>query len=152
MPTAARGFTLIELLIAVAIGALLYAVAIPVYTTYALRAQVGEAIAALGELDMRIERFMADSFRPPNDLAELPGEVPEDPWGQPYRYLRIDGGAPGVLGEVRKDRNLNPINSDYDLYSVGPDGETAPQLVVPTSQDDVVRAGNGGYIGLAGDF
>lgn len=152
MSTPARGFTLVELMVAVVIGALLMAVAVPVYTGYVERARVAQAVSDLGALDMRIERFMAQNFRPPNGLNELPGTLPLDPWGGAYRYLRIEGAPPGVMGQVRKDRNLNPINSDYDLYSMGADGASLPALVAARSQDDVVRAGNGGYIGLAADF
>jgi general secretion pathway protein G len=48
-----------------------------------------------------------------------------------------------------KDRNLVPINYDYDLYSVGKDGQTQPPLTVQASWDDVIRANGGGYVGLA---
>ena len=90
-----------------------------------------------------------------------------DPWGNPYQYLRIDssgvpgaggpggggpgGGGPGGggLGQVRKDKNLVPINSDYDLYSMGRDGQSVSPLTAEPSRDDVVRASNGSYIGLA---
>ena len=147
-----RGFTLVELLMAVAIGALLFAIAAPLYTAYVDRSRTGQAIADLGTLDMRIERFSADNFRPPDSLDDLPGTIPVDPWGRPYAYLRIAGAGPAVLGQVRKDRSLNPINSDYDLYSVGPDGESLATLANPLSQDDIVRAGNGGFIGVAADF
>lgn len=152
MPTAASGFTLIELLMAVAISALLFAVAMPVYTSYTTRVRVTQAIADLGQLDMRIERFVADNFRPPDTLDDLAGTVPSDPWGRPYQYLRIQGAGPGVQGKVRKDRKMNPINGDYDLYSMGSDGESRAPLVAKHSQDDIVRAGNGGFIGLAADF
>lgn len=147
-----NGFTLVELLVAVVIGVLLTAVAVPVYTDYVDRSRVAQAIADLSALDLRIERFVANNFRPPDGLADLPGAVPLDPWGASYQYLRIEGAGPGIKGQVRKDRNLNPINSDYDLYSMGKDGQTKLPLVAPQSQDDVVRAGNGGFVGLAADF
>jgi general secretion pathway protein G len=50
---------------------------------------------------------------------------------------------------MRKDRNLVPINSDYDLYSMGPDGESMPPLTAARSRDDIVRANNGGFVGTA---
>jgi general secretion pathway protein G len=61
-------------------------------------------------------------------------------------------GGPGSIGQARKDRNLVPINSDYDLYSVGPDGRSVPPLTAHHSQDDIVRARNGAYIGPASEF
>jgi general secretion pathway protein G len=137
---------------AVAIGALLLAIAVPAYQEYVDRSRAAQALSDIGQLDMRIERFAADNFRYPAALAELPGDLPVDPWGQPYRYLRIEGEGPGIIANVRKDRNLVPVNSDFDLYSIGPDGQTRPPLVARPSRDDIVRAGNGSFIGAASDF
>jgi general secretion pathway protein G len=53
---------------------------------------------------------------------------------------------------MRKDRNLVPINSDYDLYSVGPDGDSSLPLTAATSRDDIVRANDGRFIGKAEDY
>ena len=61
-----------------------------------------------------------------------------------------DGGA--YIGEARKDHFLVPLNSDYDLYSVGKDGESRAPLSVPVSADDVIRANDGAYIGLAANY
>jgi general secretion pathway protein G len=61
-------------------------------------------------------------------------------------------GGGNVMGEVRKDRFLVPLNSDYDLYSKGKDGESVPQIGDRRSQDDVLRANNGAYIGLASGY
>lgn len=52
----------------------------------------------------------------------------------------------------RKDRFLVPINSDYDLYSMGKDGESVAPLTAAKSRDDIVRAANGTYVGLAENF
>jgi general secretion pathway protein G len=72
-----------------------------------------------------------------------------DPWGQPYQYYNI---AANGKGGARKDKALNPLNSDFDLYSVGPDGLTKSQVSNKDSLDDVIRANNGGFIGNASDF
>ena len=45
-----------------------------------------------------------------------------------------------------------PLNTDYDLYSVGADGESSGPLSASKSKDDVIRALKGGYIGLASNF
>jgi general secretion pathway protein G len=55
-------------------------------------------------------------------------------------------------GQMRKDRNLVPINTDFDLYSMGKDGETVMPLTTPKSQDDIVRASNGAFVGLGSDY
>ena len=60
------------------------------------------------------------------------------------------GGADGgSRGQARKDHDLVPINTDFDLYSQGPDGRSAPPLTAAMSRDDIVRANNGRYIGEA---
>jgi general secretion pathway protein G len=56
------------------------------------------------------------------------------------------------IGQLRKDRNLVPINTDFDLFSRGKDGQTNFPLTAQRSRDDIVRANNGGYIGLASDY
>ena len=62
------------------------------------------------------------------------------------------GGGGNVVGSARKDRFLAPINSDYDLYSAGPDGRTRPPLQNPDSRDDVIRAADGSFYGIAEGF
>jgi general secretion pathway protein G len=52
----------------------------------------------------------------------------------------------------RLDRFAVALNADYDLYSLGGDGESAVSLTETASRDDVVRADNGGYIGLASEY
>jgi general secretion pathway protein G len=52
----------------------------------------------------------------------------------------------------RRDRYLFPLNTDYDLFSLGPDGLTATALNNPQSLDDVIRANNGGFFGVASDY
>lgn len=145
---------MLELLVALAVLSILSAMAIPAYEQFAERARVGQAVADIGQLDMEIEKFVANNFAAyPASLAELPGGVPVDPWGQPYQYLQIrNNDQPGLRGRLRKDRNLVPINSDYDLYSMGEDGGTRPPLTARPSRDDIVRAGDGGFVGLAEEF
>ncbi len=63
------------------------------------------------------------------------------------------GGSPcGGVGGARKDRFLVPINSDFDLYSMGRDGQTAAPLTANKSHDDILRASDGGFYGLAANF
>ncbi len=73
-----------------------------------------------------------------------------DPWGQAYRYFNIMT-AKGK-GNLRKDKALNPINSDFDLYSMGKDGDSKLPLTPKVSHDDIIRARDGKFIGLASDF
>jgi general secretion pathway protein G len=50
---------------------------------------------------------------------------------------------------ARKDRFLVPINSTYDLYSMGADGKSVLPLTAKHSHDDIIRANDGTYIGVA---
>jgi general secretion pathway protein G len=56
------------------------------------------------------------------------------------------------MGQIRKDRFLVPVNSDYDLYSMGKDGQSQAPFTAKASRDDIVRASDGQYVGLAEDF
>lgn len=60
------------------------------------------------------------------------------------------GGGPPL--HPRKDRFLVPINSDFDLYSMGKDRETVAPLTAKKSHDDIVRANDGAFVGLASEF
>ena len=57
----------------------------------------------------------------------------------------------GSIPEIY-DRFLVPLNSDFDLYSMGRDGESVAPLTAAKSREDVVRAANGAFIGLASKF
>ncbi|MCG6963484.1 MAG: prepilin-type cleavage/methylation domain-containing protein, partial [Acidobacteria bacterium] len=37
-------------------------------------------------------------------------------------------------------------------YSMGPDGKSQPPLTAKASRDDIVRAGNGSFVGVAIDY
>ena len=45
-----------------------------------------------------------------------------------------------------------PLNSLYDLYSIGKDGKSVPPLTAKASWDDIIMANDGGFVGLAKDF
>ncbi len=145
-------FTLVELLLTVAIIGTLAAIAIPSYIAYLERASDGQAERDIAEISMAIERFHTENGTYPANLAALPAGLPaNDPWGRAYQYLGIDVTPAPASGSIRRDKNMNPLNSDFDLYSMGPDGETAVQLTANKATDDIVRAGNGGFIGVASE-
>ncbi len=57
-----------------------------------------------------------------------------------------------VASTRRCDRFMYPLNTDYDLFSLGPNGRTAVSLGEAVGQDDVIRANNGGFFGIASDY
>ncbi len=56
------------------------------------------------------------------------------------------------VGKARKNKSLVPLNTDFDLYSMGPDGKSKPPLTVKVSDDDIIRANDGRFIGIAKDY
>jgi len=44
------------------------------------------------------------------------------------------------------------LNSDFDLYSSGEDKNSKGPLSAKESRDDIIRANNGAFIGLAEDY
>lgn len=141
-----QAFTLVELLIAMAILAILASIGIPMYNNYQARIQINQAKTDIQKISTVIQSYFLKNSGYPETLNDVHMGHMKDPWGNPYAYLNIataDGTKP------RQDRSLKPINSDYDLYSKGKDGETQKNIGSRISQDDIIRANNGGYIGLA---
>lgn len=149
---AERGLTLLEVLIACVVAAALAAIAIPSYEKYMDGVRVDRAKVEITAIAAQIERYHNKYHTYPPDLAALGSTIPLDPWGNAYQYLAIDVNPAPKTGQVMKDRSLHPLNSDFDLYSLGADGESTKQIASKSTQDDVVRAANGGYIGLASGY
>ena len=145
-----RGFTLLELMLALVVVAALATLATSAYSSYMEQARVAQAEQDLTWIESRIALYQTTNGGLPTSLAAIGEASMLDPWGHAYRYLDFSGLR--GKGQMRKDRNLVPINSDYDLYSAGKDGSTLPPLVAPVSHDDVIRANNGGFVGLATDY
>lgn len=148
--TGSRGFTAIELLIALAIVGVLATVGFSRYMDYRERVRVYAATSDIGAMSTVIQQYIVDSYVPPDSLAQVGLAGLRDPWGYPYQYYNLTSHKGN--GKARKDRNLNPLNTDFDLYSVGKDGNTASSLQAKWSRDDVIRARDGRFVGLASDF
>ncbi len=149
-PSRETGFTVIEMMLTVAIVAVLALIATSSYTKYRERIQTMEAVSDIGSLAPLIGQYALDNNAYPDTLADIARDTMLDPWGHPYRYLSHDTNA--HRGQWRKDHNIVPINSDYDLWSSGKDGMSSPALTATYSRDDIVRANNGRFIGLASEF
>jgi general secretion pathway protein G len=143
------GFTLIEILIILALIAILATIAVVVYGNITERTRIARAMADIVTIDSEISTFEMMNERLPNDLSEINRANFLDPWGNPYVYLNF---AVSGNGLCRKDYALHPLNTEYDLYSKGKDGQSQPPLTASQSRDDIIRANDGQYVGLASDY
>ncbi|GKS68629.1 type II secretion system protein GspG [Nitrosomonas sp. PY1] len=148
-----RAFTLIELLIVMAIISVLAVVAVPVYSDYIDRARAVQAITDISAIAKSLVIYQMSVGKLPATLVEVGAQGYLDPWKNPYQYLNLsDPSDKNSKGKARKDHNLVPINSDFDLYSMGKDGRSVSPLTAKASRDDIVRANNGRYVGLASEY
>jgi general secretion pathway protein G len=123
----------------------LAAIALPQLDATIDQAKIARATADIRALETDIE----GQEQLPASLAEIGRAGMLDPWGHAYVYALLTGHG---AGGARKDRFLVPLNSTYDLYSMGKDGASSPPLTARASRDDIVRANDGAYVGLASKF
>jgi len=151
-PSTSVGFTLVELMAVVGIIAALAALAMPMYSEFLEKARRAVAVSDIRLIAGALEQRFDDGKGYPPSLADLGSGLPAaDPWGNPYVYLPINIKPAPNKGALRKDKNLVPLNSDFDLYSMGRDGKSQKPLTAAASRDDIIRAGNGSFIGIARD-
>ncbi len=143
--------TIIEIVIVLAIIGILSAVSARLYDNYLHRADISQAKLDILAITVALSHYqLTNDGDLPDDLNAVGQGGLLDPWGNPYQYLNI--ATTKNMGQVRKNKKLVPINSDYDLYSMGPDGESQSPLTAAASRDDIVRASNGRFIGVASDY
>ena len=149
-PLRSKGFTLLEVLTVIAILGVLSAIAVPNFLSYRQRALDAAALETMKNISKKIDIFNIDYNRYPNNLNEIGLGGVLDPWGRPFQYLNI--ALVAGKGPLRKDHSLVPVNTDYDLYSMGRDGKSQPPFTAKASRDDLVRANNGSFFGLVSDY
>jgi general secretion pathway protein G len=144
-------FTLVELALVLAVIGILSTMAVASYLRFQERARQSQAIVDLKSISTALDGHEISAGQLPATLAELGVEFSSkiDPWGNAYVYTPV---ATSPVGKLRKDKFLVPINSDYDLYSKGPDGASVASLQAAASRDDVVRASNGSFYGTARNY
>jgi len=148
-------FTFIEVMIVIALLVTMAAIVMPMYTNYVYDARITK-----GELDIIMMSEAIDSyFRTNGDYPESLDQIEHlidsdtpDAWGNPYVYQKMIYDGKKKPKNARKDKFLKPLNTDYDLYSMGKDGVSTKNLEGGPSKDDIIRAANGEYIGLASEF
>lgn len=146
------GFTLIELVLALAILGVLGSMAVSHYKGKMDTMKITQAKDDIKRIEVLIELFYTDHRYYPSSLHDVALGAMLDPWGNPYQYLVIPKGKEKGPSAVRKDKSLHPINSDYDLYSMGEDGQSVAALTAKASHDDIIRARNGQFVDLASVF
>ena len=137
-------------MIGISIVCLLLMIAVPAYSDYKERTKVYQATTDIAALGTLIRNYYQDARVFPDSLAQVGAAGRLDPWGRPYVYVNLE--IASNKGKARKNKNLVPINSDFDLYSLGKDGASMPPLLAAKSRDDVIRANDGRYHGLASNY
>jgi general secretion pathway protein G len=153
-----KGFTQIELIVVISILALLAVIGSAVYSHFIDQAKNTRAIAEIRVLEKEILEFWDTNDRLPGNLGEIGRAAMPDPWKTPYQYINFDT-TPGSEQKRRTKGNQGkgggggaPLNEDFDLFSMGKDRTTAPVLTDSTSKDDIIRADDGSYTGLASEY
>jgi general secretion pathway protein G len=126
------------------------AIAIPSLMASIYQAKIARAVGDIHTIETDIAFYQTINGQLPDNLSQAGDGNLLDSWGNPYQYLNHSNMKGN--GQARKDRFLVPLNDDYDLYSVGIDGARAPPITAKKSQDDIIRAANGSYVGLAANF
>jgi general secretion pathway protein G len=146
-----RGITFIELIIVCAILGVLALMAIPNYTK---AKDLFRGVRALEEIRGLEKAILATSIEKgalPSDLTTIGMGTPTDPWGTLYEYYIIPIIPPEDESPTRTYLT-SPLNSDFDLYSKGANHASDPEISTENSNDDILRIGNGGSVGLAKDI
>ena len=145
-----KGFTILELLVVTMIIGTLSTMVAPSLQRARERAFVAVAMAEIRILSSELAIYIEIEFEPPVSLAAIDRASLLDPWGNPYMYVKLAG--TNGNGAARKNKFQVPLNDDYDLGSAGPDGLSKNPLTAKDSQDDIIRALNGAFVGPASNF
>ena len=138
-----------ELMLTIVILGITAAIAIPTYRGYVAESRIHVTIHGIRQIELLVVDYASSTGVYPDSLSEVGADQLLDPWGRPFQYLNIANSGNAAKGHQRKDKFLVPVNSDFDLYSLGEDGVSSPPFTAKGSRDDIVRANNGAYIGPA---
>jgi len=149
---------MVELIVVIAVLAFLTIIGMGVYSHFIDKAKNTRAIAEIRGLEKEILDFWHTNERLPDNLSELDRAVMLDPWKTPYQYINFDT-APDSEEKRRTKGNSgrgrgggDPLNDDFDLFSMGKDRRSAPVLTDDSSKDDIIRADDGRYTGLVSEY
>ena len=148
-------FTFIEVMIVIALLVTLMAIILPMYSSFVAEARIQKSILDITHMSDAIRTYHRTHGAYPDSLGQLADLIDinkPDAWGNPYVYEVMIYDGKKTPKNARKDKFLKPLNTDYDLYSMGEDGVTTKNLEGGPAHDDIIRAADGGYIGLASEF
>jgi general secretion pathway protein G len=145
-----RGFSLVELMIVVGIIMTLAGIAVPSFLQVRDAARYAKAVEDIHALETDIVTYEVSNEALPDTLTDVGRGDLLDPWGNPYVYTNYADVT--KKNQIRKDRFLHPMNSDYDLFSAGMDGQWKSPITAKESHDDIIRANDGAYVGLASQY
>jgi len=126
------------------------AIAVPNLLAAMDQARIARAVGDVHTIGTAVQEYSLLNGKYPDTLADAGYASTVDPWGNPYQYLNFQDTKGN--GAMRKDRFLVPINTFFDLYSMGKDGQSVSPLTAKQSQDDIIWANDGGYVGPASNF
>ena len=144
---------LVEWVMLAAIFVTFLTIAIPTIQEYRHNVRITTAISNIIQIEDNILLYRPRFNRLPPNLEILGLGALKDPWGNQYQYNVISRQpVPAERIQSRKAQYQLSLNKDYDLFSMGPDGKTAESLLHPSGRDDIIRANNGMFIGLASEY
>ncbi len=129
MTSQRRGFTLIEIMLVVIIIGVLAAMVVPRFAGRTEQAKMARARSDVASIGLALDLYELDMGKYPAALVDLTAKdapsglttqeekaqwngpylkkgLPKDPWGREYQFA-----------------SQSQHNQDYDLYSLGPDGQ-----------------------------
>jgi general secretion pathway protein G len=145
------GVSAVQMLLGLCVASIVSMMAVPIMADQAQVARQSQAIADIGRIQLRAMKYQINNNGLlPDSLADMDLSYMVDPWGANYEYLNFQG----IKGDGKKRRlpNRVVVNLEFDVYSRGPDGQTAPMLTCLPSHDDIVRVRDGAFVGPATEY
>jgi general secretion pathway protein G len=130
-----RGFTIVESMLGIAILGVLVGIAYPSYQQYTERVRIAQAIIDIQDISASVEAYSNDNREYPDDLNEVGKGGMKDP---------------GATLPLHEPQGRQGLGGRAVLCSAA-DGASVP-LTAKASRDDIVRASDGRFVGLASDY
>jgi general secretion pathway protein G len=144
----ARGFSLIEVVMVIVLISIMIMLALPGLDEIKTRAQNARAMSEVRSLEKSIYAYNIDKGFMPINISDVEMGDAKDPWGNSYVFVDLIKNPAAAI----KDSGLQPLNTDYDLYSKGKKGTHTANVTDPETRDDILRVNDGSFVGLGTQF